>query len=299
MSFSSDIKRELNKTNNKTNKELVKYELLGYLISSNTTIKNKKNLRFSTESDYNINRFSRLLSNINIEHDIAVNNKSFYITIKSKELEKIDFIEIEKVEESIYISQFTKEQLLEQAENGKALIRGAFLGAGSINNPENLYHLEISFINQENMEFTKNIIENFSIKMKELVSKNKYSLYLKDGEEISNFLALIGANKAVMKFEDIRIQKEMRGKVNRIVNCETANLNKTINAAIEQISAIKKLQKTGEFNKLDENLKEIAKLRLENPDISLTELGKMLKNPIGKSGVNYRLKKIMEIADEK
>ena len=299
MSFSSDIKRELNKTNNLSNKELVKYELLGYLISSNTTIKNKKNLRFSTESDYNINRFSRLLSNINIEHDIAVNNKSFYITIKSKELEKIDFIEIEKVEESIYISQFTKEQLLEQAENGKALIRGAFLGAGSINNPENLYHLEISFINQENMEFTKNIIEKFSIKMKELVSKNKYSLYLKDGEEISNFLALIGANKAVMKFEDIRIQKEMRGKVNRIVNCETANLNKTINAAIEQISAIKKLQKTGEFNKLDENLKEIAKLRLENPDISLTELGKMLKNPIGKSGVNYRLKKIMEIADEK
>ena len=251
MSFSSDIKRELNKTNNLSNKELVKYELLGYLISSNTTIKNKKNLRFSTESDYNINRFSRLLSNINIEHDIAVNNKSFYITIKSKELEKIDFIEIEKVEESIYISQLTKEQLLEKAENGKALIRGAFLGAGSINNPENLYHLEISFINQENMEFTKNIIENFSIKMKELVSKNKYSLYLKDGEEISNFLALIGANKAVMKFEDIRIQKEMRGKVNRIVNCETANLNKTINAAIEQISAIKKLQKTGEFNKLD------------------------------------------------
>ena len=299
MSFSSDIKRELNKTNNLSNKELVKYELLGYLISSNTTIKNKKNLRFSTESDYNINRFSRLLSNINIEHDIAVNNKSFYITIKSKELEKIDFIEIEKVEESIYISQLTKEQLLEKAENGKALIRGAFLGAGSINNPENLYHLEISFINQENMEFTKNIIENFSIKMKELVSKNKYSLYLKDGEEISNFLALIGANKAVMKFEDIRIQKEMRGKVNRIVNCETANLNKTINAAIEQISAIKKLQKTGEFNKLDENLKEIAKLRLENPDISLTEMGKMLKNPIGKSGVNYRLKKIMEIADEK
>ena len=299
MSFSSDIKRELNKTNNLSNKELVKYELLGYLISSNTTIKNKKNLRFSTESDYNINRFSRLLSNINIEHDIAVNNKSFYITIKSKELEKIDFIEIEKVEESIYISQFTKEQLLEQAENGKALIRGAFLGAGSINNPENLYHLEISFINQEDMEFAKNIIEKFSIKMKELVSKNKYSLYLKDGEEISNFLALIGANKAVMKFEDIRIQKEMRGKVNRIVNCETANLNKTINAAIEQISAIKKLQKTGEFNKLDENLKEIAKLRLENPDISLTELGKMLKNPIGKSGVNYRLKKIMEIADEK
>ena len=90
----------------------------------------------------------------------------------------------------------------------------------------------------------------------------------------------------------------MRGKVNRIVNCETANLNKTINASIEQIGAIKKLQETGKFNKLDENLKEIAKLRLENPNISLIELGKMLKKPIGKSGVNYRLKKIMEMADE-
>ena len=121
---------------------------------------------------------------------------------------------------------------------------------------------------------------------------------MKEAEEISNLLALIGANKAVMKFEDIRIQKEMRGKVNRIVNCETANLNKTINASIEQIGAIKKLQETGKFNKLDENLKEIAKLRLENPNISLIELGKMLKKPIGKSGVNYRLKKIMEMADE-
>ena len=107
---------------------------------------------------------------------------------------------------------------------------------------------------------------------------------------------MIGANKAVMRFEEIRVQKEMKGKVNRLVNCETANLNKTLNASIEQIAAIKKLQKTGEFNKLNANLKEIAKLRLENPDMSLTDLGKILKEPIGKSGVNYRLKKIIELA---
>ncbi len=99
-----------------------------------------------------------------------------------------------------------------------------------------------------------------------------------------------------MQFEDIRIQKEMRGKVNRLVNCETANLNKTINASIEQIAAIKKLQENGKFKKLEDNLKEIAILRLENPNISLIELGKLLKEPVGKSGVNYRLKKIMEIA---
>ena len=129
-------------------------------------------------------------------------------------------------------------------------------------------------------------------------TKNKYSIYLKEGEEISKFLALIGANKAVMQFEDIRIQREMRGKVNRLVNCETANLNKTINASIEQIAAIRKLQETGKFNKLNDNLKEIAVLRLENPDMALIELGKLLKKPVGKSGVNYRLKKIIDIANE-
>lgn len=297
MSFSYDIKRELNKTNNLSNKELVKYELIGYLISSNTTLKNNRKWRFSTESDYNINRFSRLLANINIEHEISVNNKNFYITIKNKEIQKIDFIT--QKENNIYITQSTKEEVINKEEPIKSIIRGAFLGSGSVNNPENLYHIEIAFSNETNMKFMKNLIEKFNINMKELVSKNKYSLYLKDGEEISNLLALIGANKAVLKFEDIRIQKEMRGKVNRIVNCETANLNKTINAAIEQISAIKKLQKTGKLNKLEDNLKEIAKLRLENPDISLTKLGKMLEKPLGKSGVNYRLKKIMEIANEK
>ena len=104
--------------------------------------------------------------------------------------------------------------------------------------------------------------------------------------------------KAVLKFEDIRIQREMRGKVNRLVNCETANLNKTINASVEQIAAINKLKKTGKFNKLNDNLKEIAILRLENPDMALVDLGKLLKEPVGKSGVNYRLKKIIDIANE-
>ena len=140
------------------------------------------------------------------------------------------------------------------------------------------------------------IIENYGIYVKTVIKPNQYLIYLKEGEQISNFLALIGANNAVLKFEDIRIKREMRGKVNRLVNCENANLNKTINAAIEQIEAINRLKQNGKFNKLDDNLKEIANLRIENPNISLVELGKMLKEPIGKSGVNYRLKKIIEIA---
>ena len=180
-------------------------------------------------------------------------------------------------------------------ENGKAIVRGAFMGSGSVNNPEKEYHLEINVSNQQNRDKLVNILQTLGICVKTF----QLSIYIKEGEEISKFLALIGAGKAVMQFEDIRIQKEMRGKVNRLVNCETANLNKTINASIQQIAAIKKLQETGKFQKLEENLKEIARLRLENPDMPLIELGKLLKEPIGKSGVNYRLKKIMEIADEK
>ena len=215
------------------------------------------------------------------------------ITTKTKYLEEI--IKYEIKEEQIYLNG---EIINSSDEKLRAIIRGAFLGSGSINNPENKYHLEITFSNIENAEIAVKILEILNIKVKMIQTKSRYSIYIKDGEEISKFLALIGANKAVMQFEDIRIQREMRGKVNRIVNCEAANLNKTINASVEQIAAINKLKNNGEFNKLDENLKEIAILRIENPDMSLIELGKLLKKPIGKSGVNYRLKKIMRIAEE-
>ena len=288
MSFSSDIKQELNKNSNLANKEIVKYELIGYLISGNISIiNNGKSIKFSTESDYNINRFSKLLTNLNVEHDIDVNGKNFIVICKMKNIESI-YKEINQLLNDFSISQDEK----------KAMIRGAFMGGGSINNPENKYHLEIIFIDEKYQKMILKILEELGIKIKTLTSQNKYILYLKEGEEISNFLALIGANKAVMNFEDIRIKKEMRGNVNRLVNCETANLNKTINESIEQIEAIRKLQENGKFNKLDDNLKEIANLRIENPDMSLIELGKLLKNPVGKSGVNYRLKKIMEIANE-
>ncbi len=286
MSFSSDIKQELNKNSNLSNKEMVKNELIGYLISGNTSIVNSKEIRFSTESDYNINRFSKLLSNLDINHKIDVTGKVFVITIKIKD---VTCVQIQDQQIYLIAEADCKE------ENSKAMIRGIFMGSGSINNPEKEYHLEVDLSNQHNLEALVKILQKLDIHVKTFQS----SIYIKEGEEISKFLALIGAGKAVMQFEDIRIQKEMRGKVNRLVNCETANLNKTINASIQQIAAIKKLQETGEFQKLDDPLKEIAVLRLENPDMSLVDLGQLLKEPIGKSGVNYRLKKIREIADEK
>lgn len=292
MSFSSEIKQELNKSNKLANKELIKYELMGYLISKNIDMIDKNTIKFSTESDYNINRFSKLLSNLEINHDINVTGKNFTITLKKNKIE--DIVEIK--EEQILLKEEVEKEVNE--EKLKNIIIGIFMGAGSINNPEKKYHLEIDFKNNENLNKIEQILQKLGVNAKKMIIDKKQSIYIKEGEEISKFLALIGANKAVMKFEDIRIQKDMRGKVNRLVNCETANLNKTINASIEQISAIKKLKTNGKFNKLSDNLKEIANLRLENPDMSLIDLGQKLKQPVGKSGVNYRLKKIMEIANE-
>lgn len=289
MSFSSDLKEELSKINNLAKKNEVNYELIGYLISKNASIV-KNSIRYATESEYNINRFSKLLKNLDINHDIEFDGKSFIITFKIKD--SIDEIKIQNYE--IMIKELSN---INENEK-KSVIRGAFLGAGSINNPEKTYHLEINLSNKTNLEYISNILEDMNIKCKKLEQDNKYSIYLKDGEEISSLIALLGANKSVLRFEDIRVQREMRGKVNRIVNCQTANLNKTINASVEQIEAIRKLQTSHQFNKLDKNLKEMALLRLEYPDMPLIELGKKLKNPIGKSGVNYRLKKIIQIADE-
>ncbi len=280
MSFSTELKEEISKTENLADKKSVEYELIGYLISNHINIE-KDNVRFTTENEYNINRFSRLLSNLKInDYKISLQGKVFTIIFKEKELEKIDKINLKNVSQ----------------EEAKWIIRGAYLGGGSMNNPENKYHLELSIAKEENTEEIIKMLKYFDIKGNIIKKKKGYSIYLKDGEEISKFLALLGAHKSVIKFEEIRVQREMNNKINRIVNCETANLNKTINASIEQIEAIRKLKKTKEFDKLEEPLKEIANLRLENPNLSLIELGKMLKTPIGKSGVNYRLKKIMEIA---
>lgn len=292
MSFSSDIKQELNKNNKLANKKLVKYELIGYLISGNIDMLERNMVRFSTGSDYNINRFSKLLTNLDINHKIDILGKNFSITFKATKVE--DFVDINA--KKIRIKEEIKYDKNE--EELKAIIIGVFMGSGSVNNPEKKYHLEIDFKDEVNLREVKKILENFGIEVKIMNTENKKSLYLKDGEDISKLLALIGANKAVMQFEDIRIQKEMRGKVNRLVNCKSANLNKTINASIEQIAAIKKLKDSGKFSRLSDNLKEIAELRVENPDMSLLELGKKLSEPVGKSGVNYRLKKIMEIANE-
>lgn len=181
----------------------------------------------------------------------------------------------------------------------RAYIRGGFLAVGSITSPEKAYHLELSFTDRkiafEFMEFMK----QFDLKPKHLSRKGYEIVYLKEGQDIVDFLNVIGAHRALMEMENIRILKDMRNQVNRIVNCETANLGKIVNASLKQVEYIKYLDNTMGIENLPTGLKEIARLRLEFPEASLTELGNMLTPPLGKSGVNHRLRKLEKIARDK
>ena len=293
MSFSLEVKQELSKINSLADKNNVKCELMGYLVTSNTSVKKNK-VRFSTESQYNINRFSKLLNNLGfVNYDIKIQRNMYSIFIN-----KNDIQELIRAEENINIaneilSYFLKSEILE-----KAFIRGTFLGSGTINNPEKKYHLEILLKNLETAKYIIEILRKYSIDFKILERSKKYAIYTKEGEEISKFLALMGASASVLKFEEIRVYRDIKNNINRKVNCETANLNKIVNSSVKQINDIKYIKERGKFNELSEQLKEIAIVRIENPDMSLEELGKLLKKPIGKSGVNHRLRKIQKIVEE-
>lgn len=180
----------------------------------------------------------------------------------------------------------------------RAYLRGSYLVAGSITNPEKAYHLEISLSNPGYAMQLQGLAADFGIEAK-IVERKKYQvLYIKEGAQIVDFLNVVGAHVAMMDLENVRIVKEVRNNVNRQVNCETANINKTVTAAARQMDDIRYLQNNKGFSRLTDGLREIAELRMEYPDCSLQELGQMLLEPISKSGVNHRLRKISKIAEE-
>ncbi|ANZ94912.1 MULTISPECIES: DNA-binding protein WhiA [Brochothrix] len=181
----------------------------------------------------------------------------------------------------------------------RAYLRGAFLASGSVNNPDKAsYHMEIMTVYQEHGEALRELFNRFDLNARILSRKKGYIIYLKEAEKITDFLNLVGAHVALMHFEDIRILRDMRNSVNRLVNCETANLNKTISAAVRQIDNIKYIANTVTVEALPDKLREIAQLRVKYPDVSLAELGEMLSTgPISKSGINHRLRKIDQIAN--
>ena len=179
----------------------------------------------------------------------------------------------------------------------RAFIRGAFLAAGSISDPEKFYHFEIACTSMEKAKQLQEVISTFSIDAKIVVRKKYYVVYIKEGSQIVELLGLMEAHVALMELENIRILKEMRNSVNRQVNCETANINKTVSAAVKQLGDITYIRDTVGLDYLPEALAEIAQIRLDKPDATLKELGESLNPPVGISGVNHRLRKISTIAE--
>lgn len=268
-SFSSNVKQELSKINNLANKQLVKAELLGYMITSSSN-------EFSTESSYNIGRFAKLLSNAG-QDDYSISIKGNKYKIKTTKKVVIDD-EIKSIEQE------------------KALVRGTFLATGTISNPKTVYHLEIVFDEIENAKKIKEILDKNNINSNTIKRDNKFLVYIESGDNISKLLAFIGANKSTLDFEDARVIKDVRNKVNRIVNCETANLNKTIMSSVKQTEAIKLIKSKRKFNKLSAKEQELAELRIKNPNATLKELGEILE--VSKSGINHRMNRIIKLAEE-
>ena len=180
----------------------------------------------------------------------------------------------------------------------RAFIRGAFLSAGTISDPNKSYHFEIATQSEAQATHLQETINAFDITAGIVVRKNHYVVYVKDGGGIVDILNVMEAHKSLMNLENVRIIKEVRGSINRKVNCETANIEKTITASVKQIEDIEYIRDTVGLSELPDTLEEMARVRLMHPDTSLSELGTFLSEPIGKSGVNHRLRRISRTAEK-
>ena len=172
-----------------------------------------------------------------------------------------------------------------------------FIAAGSVNDPKKNYHLEFVLSDMETAQQLRDLINSFSLDAKVVERKDHFVVYLKEGEQIVDVLNVMEAPLSLMDLENVRIVKEMRNDINRKVNCETANINKIVGAALNQLEDIQYIEKHMGLSRLPAQLEEVARLRQEHPDISLKELGSYLTTPVGKSGVNHRLRRISNIAE--
>lgn len=188
------------------------------------------------------------------------------------------------------------EQIMKKKCCRRSYLRGAFLAAGSVSNPENSYHLEIYTDYQHQADELAQMMGTFSLRAKVTPRKNGYLAYLKDSEQIVAFLNVVGAHTALFNFENVRILKDIRNGINRLINFETANMNKTVAAAVNQAESIRIIHENMGLDALELPLKQLAELRIQHPESSLQELGEMLNPPLGKSGVNHRMRKIEKIA---
>ena len=310
MSFSSRTKNELSRLIAKS--RCCSMAELAAIVRTNGTIQidgfNQLSLKFNTENAATARKIFILIKtlyNLNVEVRITRNrklkkNNSYFILVNDmdiarKILNDAGFIISDNGHH--LIEQRLLNSLIDNRCCRRSYIRGAFLGGGSISNPDKGYHIEFVTNHEEHAEDLSNIINSFDLNSKMVVRRDDHVVYVKEGEQIVDILNIMGAHQALLRVENIRAMKDVRNNINRIVNCETANLDKTINASIRQVENIEYIDGVIGLDKLSKNLQEIARLRLSHREASLKELGSMLSVPVGKSGVNYRLRRIEEIAE--
>ncbi|MBP2240313.1 DNA-binding protein WhiA [Cytobacillus eiseniae] len=306
MSFASETKKELT---NLEIKDCCSRAELSALIRMNGSLSfsNKKLIvDIQTENAAIARRIYILIKkNYDVQVELLVRKKMrlkknnvYIVRLAEQTKEILDDLKI--LTEGFIFTHNISEELIQKKCCKRSYLRGAFLAGGSVNNPEtSSYHLEISSLYKEHNDSLCELMNTFNLNSKTLERKKGFIVYLKEAEKITEFLIIIGANNALLRFEDIRIVRDMRNSVNRLVNCETANLNKTIGAALRQVENIRYIDETIGLHVLPDKLREIAELRVAYQDVTLKELGEMVSGGnISKSGINHRLRKIDEIADK-
>lgn len=311
MSFSSKVKEELSKECNSPHHCCIAETAAIISMCGKVIFDEKDHVRIEIHTEnvtvarkyftllkktYNIN------TDISIRHSSSLNkNRSYVLSVNDDETARKILMTCRLmkpfgvIEEDFSIS----DSLIIQRECCKrAFIRGAFLAAGSVSDPVKTYHFEIVCLSEAKAKQLQMIMETFNINARVIKRRKYFVVYVKDSSQVVDLLNIMGAYNALMDMENVRIVKDMRNNVNRKVNCETANINKTVSAAVKQIEDIRFIQMSSAFDELPESLQEMAELRVRYPEATLAELGQLLDTPVGKSGVNHRLKKISLFADE-
>lgn len=305
MSFAAETKKEL--TQLSVDDCCAKAELAA-LIRMNGTISivNKQlGLDISTENAAIARRIFSLIKTVyQFSTEILVRKKmrlkknNVYI-VRMHEQARAMLRDLNIVDDNLMFTRAIDSGLVKKECCKRSYLRGAFLAGGSLNHPEASYHLEIFSSYEEHTQSLLKLMNAYGLNVRMLERKSGYILYMKEGEKITDFLNVIGAHKALFNFEDIRIVKDMRNSVNRLVNCETANLNKTVSAAMSQVENIRLIEEYLGLETLPKKLREIAELRVKYPDVTLRELGDLMNGEkISKSGINHRFRKLAEIADK-
>lgn len=310
MSFSGEVKEELSRQFAKARHcQIAEIAAILSFTGRVEEIQGGKSLRIYTENISLARKYFMLMRKtfqaevtVSVRQNVYLQKNRIFIVSLSEPAQIQQVLQAIKWQngrqENIRTEELANRLLVQKSCCRRAFIRGAFLSAGSMSDPEKAYHFEIVCSSQERARQLQEIINSFEMEAKIVQRKKSYVVYLKEGSQIVDILNIMEAHVSLMNMENVRIVKEMRNSVNRQVNCETANINKTVSAAVKQVEDINYIKSMRGLDSLPDNLKEIALIRLQYPQAPLKELGTLLEPPVGKSGVNHRLRRLCEMAEE-